>query len=63
LLEEGRLRDAGLFDPVAVGKLVEKCRAGRAVGFGDNMTFVGILSTMLLHEQMIRTSSRATVQA
>ena len=63
LLEEGRLRDAGLFDPVAVGKLVEKCRAGRAVGFGDNMTFVGILSTMLLHEQMIRTASRATVQA
>ena len=26
----------------------------RAVGFGDNMAFIGVLSTMLLHEQMIR---------
>ena len=49
----------GLFDPRAVGKLVEKCRAGRATGFGDNMAFVGILSTMLLHEQMVRPGAGA----
>ncbi|MFN0185770.1 MAG: asparagine synthase (glutamine-hydrolyzing) [Aquabacterium sp.] len=53
LLSPRRLNDAGLFDSVAVGKLVDKCRAGRATGFADNMAFVGILSTMLLHEQFI----------
>ncbi|MFL6661584.1 MAG: asparagine synthase (glutamine-hydrolyzing) [Rhizobacter sp.] len=54
LLGAASLDRAGLFDPVAVGKLVEKCRAGRAIGFGDNMAFVGVLSTMLLHEQLLR---------
>ncbi|MDE2402851.1 MAG: asparagine synthase (glutamine-hydrolyzing) [Burkholderiales bacterium] len=54
LLSPARIADAGYFDPVAVSKLFEKCRAGRAIGFGDNMAFVGILSTMLLHEQFIR---------
>jgi len=53
LLGPARIADAGLFDAAAVGKLVDKCAAGRAVGFGDNMAFVGILSTMLLHEQFI----------
>ena len=54
LLGPARLTDAGYFDAKAVGKLFEKCRAGRAIGFGDNMAFVGILSTMLLHDQFIR---------
>jgi asparagine synthase (glutamine-hydrolysing) len=54
LLSPARLRSAGYFDPVAVGKLVEKCRAGRAIGFGDNMAFVGILSTMLVDELFVR---------
>jgi asparagine synthase (glutamine-hydrolysing) len=54
LLDRRSLDDAGLFDPPAVGKLVEKCRAGRAIGFGDNMAFVGIVSTMLLHRQFVR---------
>jgi asparagine synthase (glutamine-hydrolysing) len=49
-----RLDDAGRFDPGLVGRLVDKCGAGRAIGFGDNMAFVGILSTMLLHEQFVR---------
>ncbi|MES2091151.1 MAG: asparagine synthase (glutamine-hydrolyzing) [Pseudomonadota bacterium] len=53
LLSPARVADAGYFDPPAVNKLFEKCRAGRAIGFGDNMAFVGILSTMLLHEQFI----------
>ena len=53
LLGTASLKDAGLFDPAAVAKLVEKCRAGRALGFGDNMAFVGVLSTMLVHAQMI----------
>jgi len=58
LLGEARLRDAGLFDPKAVGKLLAKCQAGRVIGFGDNMAFVGILSTMLVHDQFIRSVGR-----
>jgi asparagine synthase (glutamine-hydrolysing) len=54
LLGRACLDRAGLFDASAVTKLVEKCRSGRAIGFGDNMAFVGILSTMLLHEQFVR---------
>lgn len=54
LLGERSLRDAGWFDAAAVARLVEKCRAGRAIGFGDNMALVGVLSTMLLHEQFAR---------
>ncbi len=53
LLSPARLDEAGLFEPAAVGKLFEKCRTGKAVGFGDNIAFVGILSTMLLHAQFI----------
>ncbi len=52
-LDPARIANAGLFDATAVGKLMDKCAAGRAVGFGDNMAFVGILSTMILHEQFI----------
>ncbi|MBL8344477.1 MAG: asparagine synthase (glutamine-hydrolyzing) [Rubrivivax sp.] len=54
LLDAVNVRDAGLFEPAAVAKLVEKCRRGRAIGFGDNMAFVGIVSCMWLHRQFIR---------
>ena len=54
LLGESRLREAGYFDHRSVAKLVEKCRAGRAIGFADNMAFVGILSAMLVDELFIR---------
>jgi len=57
LLDESRLQDSGVFDPPAVGKLMAKCAAGRAIGFGDNMAFIGVLSTQLLHEQFIGPSS------
>jgi asparagine synthase (glutamine-hydrolysing) len=54
LMSPARIEAAGLFDPASVTKLLAKCQAGRAVGFADNMSFVGILSTMLLHDQFIR---------
>jgi len=54
LLSTERLREAGYFDPQAVAKLVAKCRDGRAAGFGDNMAFVGILSTMLVDDLFVR---------
>lgn len=53
LLAPERIEAAGVFDAAAVGKLFAKCRLGRALGFGDNMAFVGVLSTMLVHEQFI----------
>jgi asparagine synthase (glutamine-hydrolysing) len=53
LLGEKRVRESGLFDPVSVRKLYEKCRTGRAIGFADNMAFVGILSTMLVEEMFV----------
>ncbi len=54
LMSSERIASSGYFDPAAVSKLVAKCRAGRAVGFSDNMSFVCILSTMLVDEQLIR---------
>lgn len=54
LFSSSRLRDAGYFDVNAAGRLYEKCRAGKAIGFADNMAFVGMLSTMLLDEYLIK---------
>ena len=54
LFRETRLRESGLFDATAARKLFEKCRTGRALGFGDNMAFVGILSTLLVEEMFVR---------
>jgi len=54
LLSSERIRDAGCFDAGKVRLLFDKCRHGRAVGFADNQAFVGILSTMLLHDGFIR---------
>ncbi len=54
LLSSDRVRRAGYFEPTAVSRLVEKCRVGKAIGFGDNMALVGILSTMLVDEIFVR---------
>lgn len=49
LLSPRSLSEAGWFEPSLTARLLEKCRSGRAIGFADNMAFVFILSTMLLH--------------
>lgn len=54
LLSAERIRAAGWFDAAVVGRLFEKCRHGRAIGFADNQAFVGILSTMLIDEFFLR---------
>ncbi len=54
LLGAERIRAAGWFDAAAVGRLFDKCRHGRAIGFADNQAFVGILSTMLVDEFFLR---------
>jgi len=48
------LKDKGYFDAEKVRRLVEKCRAGRLVGFKDNIAFVGILSTQILDELFVK---------
>jgi asparagine synthase (glutamine-hydrolysing) len=53
LLSESNLRRTGYFHPEAVARLLDKCRTGRALGAGDNMAFVGVLSTLLLHEHFL----------
>jgi len=52
-LDPAKVRDAGYFDPVVVGKLLEKCRTGAAIGFADNMAFVTVLSTQMLHHEYV----------
>jgi uncharacterized membrane protein YkvA (DUF1232 family) len=34
--------------------LVKKCRQSPVLGFKDNMAIVGIISTLLLHEQFVK---------
>lgn len=48
-LSEEAVRRAGLFQPAAVNKLVEKASKGAALGETDEMALAGILSTQLLH--------------
>ncbi|MEY4767318.1 MAG: hypothetical protein RI907_3991 [Pseudomonadota bacterium] len=60
LLSPSSLKAAGYFDPTIVGRLVAKCAAGRAIGFADNMAFVGVLSTMLWHEQFMQAAPTAS---
>ena len=49
------LRDAGVFEPQPVMQLLRKCRArgGGQFSNADNMALVGIVSTQLLHQQLI----------
>ncbi|MEW8625030.1 MAG: asparagine synthase (glutamine-hydrolyzing) [Candidatus Thiodiazotropha sp.] len=54
LFSEARIKQAGYFNPKATNMLLKKCARGKALGFGDNMAFVGILSTMLVDNQFIR---------
>lgn len=63
LLSAERIRSAGYFDATGIGRLVDKCRGGRAVGFADNQAFVGALSTMLIDEYFVRRNRSAGAAA
>ena len=56
LFSEPLVRERGYFEPGAVRKLYDKCRNGRAIGFGDNMAFVAILSTMVVDHMFVKGS-------
>lgn len=55
ILSENALTKSGLFNPKAVSRLVSKCTkmADKHLSFKDNMSFISILSTQLLHNQFI----------
>jgi asparagine synthase (glutamine-hydrolysing) len=53
LLSPARLKQDGIFNASAVSKLVEKFKAGRAIGTKDDMALVGILSTQLVLHQFV----------
>jgi asparagine synthase (glutamine-hydrolysing) len=63
VLGERPVADAGVFEPRAVERLWRKCQAsggGAQFSNADNMALVGVLSTGLLHEQLVkRAPSRA----
>lgn len=53
MLDGKRVRRYGYFDPEKVRRLLEKVRAGRTIGFKDNMAFVVMLSTQVWHHLFI----------
>lgn len=55
-LAPAAIADAGVFDPDAVARLWRKCRdrAAAPLSNADNMALTGVLSTQLLHRQLIR---------
>lgn len=65
LLAPASLTEAGIFNPRAVGVLLEKCRRNNGIGMsnGDNMRLVAITSTMLLHEQFVKHPTRPQAEA
>jgi len=55
-LSGGAVADAGVFDPRAVDRLWRKCRelGGEQFSNADNMALCGVLSTQILHAQLVR---------
>ncbi len=54
LLSEKYLQDSGYFNPKTVSALIKKCKQSQVLGFKDNMAIVGIISTLLVHDQFIK---------
>jgi len=62
LLAPEALRACGIFDPDAVARLGQKCRAGAKISEGDDMALVGVISTQLLHHLFVDNFSARPVQ-
>ena len=52
-LSPARIREAGLFDPAAVTRLVAKAERGPSLSETDEMALAGILSTQILERRFI----------
>ena len=59
LLSEKALREAGLFHPDAVTKLVAKIDRGQALGETDDMALAGVLSSQLFYYQFLKNFQRS----
>ena len=53
LLSESKIKRFGYFDPAKVALLLRKIQAGRAIGFKDNMSFMGVMSTQMWHHLFV----------
>jgi asparagine synthase (glutamine-hydrolysing) len=63
LMTERALEEAGVFDPVTAGQLWRKCQAcgeSRQFSNSDNMALVGVLSTQLLFDELVRRRPEVT---
>ncbi len=58
LLSDDVIKRYGYFDSKKVFRLKEKIKLGRAIGYKDNMAFVGILSTQVWHNLFIENFSK-----
>ena len=59
LLGDDTVKRYGYFDVQKTGFLMKKIRAGRAIGFKDNMAFVAILSTQMWHYLFVENGSHS----
>ena len=53
LMSAEKISEYNYFNPVKVALLMKKINAGKAIGYKDNMAFMGILSTQCLHKLFI----------
>ena len=53
-LDKNMINDYGYFDSGKVERLIKKIQRGRAIGYKDNMSLVGILSTQIWHYHFIQ---------
>src|SRR5204863_6742307 len=60
LLSHAQLSKDAIFNPDAVGRLVQKFRDGKAIGVKDDMALVGILSTQIMIDRFINNFSIET---
>src|SRR5205085_7909933 len=54
VLAPDRVTEAGFFNPVAVSRLLAKCRSSAHVGETDEMALVGVLSTQLWYDAFMK---------
>jgi asparagine synthase (glutamine-hydrolysing) len=54
LLTPSRLKQDGIFDPKSTEALINKFRSGRDTSLRDNMALIGILSTTLVVDSLVR---------
>jgi asparagine synthase (glutamine-hydrolysing) len=54
LLSPATLQESGLFNPTAVGQLVQKIDGGLLLGETDDMALAGILSSQLVYQQFVK---------